>query len=73
MNASLLSGEITHWQIHVNIDYKGFLDFAIDEHWPYKNGAGPYMKAVTNKLISDGIDIQQLLIKRNKVFKNLFI
>ena len=33
---------------------------AIGEHGPYKNGAGPYMKAVINKLISAGIDISAL-------------
>ena len=53
-------GEITHWETHVNSDYNDFLDVAIGEHGPYKNGAGPYMKAVTNKLKSAGIDISAL-------------
>ena len=59
-------GEITHWETHVNTDYNDFLDVAIGEHGPYKNGAGAYMKAVTKKLISAGIDISALSHKNEQ-------
>ena len=59
-------GEITHWETHVNSDYNDFLDVAIGVHGPFKNGSGPYMKAVANKLISAGIDISALAHKKKQ-------
>ena len=57
-------GEITHWETHVNSDYNDFLDVAIGEHGPYKNGAADYMKAVKKKLISAGIDFSAFAHKK---------
>ena len=57
-------GEITHWETHVNSDYNDFLDVAIGEHGPYKNGASDYMKAVKKKLISAGIDFSAFAHKK---------
>ena len=59
-------GEITHWETHVNTDYNDFLDVAIGEHGPYKEGADPYIKAVTKKLMSAGIDISALSHKKKQ-------
>ena len=59
-------GEITHWETHVNSDYNDFLDVAIGVHGPFKNGSGPYMKAVTNKLMSAGIDISAFAHKKKQ-------
>lgn len=56
-------GEIIHWETHVNCDYNDFLDVAIGEHGPYKNGADEYMDAVMRKLKSAGIDIASLAHK----------
>lgn len=53
-------GEITHWETHVNYDYNDFLDVAIGDHGPYKNGSEPYMEAVIRKLKSAGIDIDAI-------------
>ncbi len=57
-------GEITHWETHVNSDYNDFLDVAIGEHGPYRNGSDAYMEAVTRKLKSAGIDLAALAHKR---------
>ncbi len=57
-------GEITHWETHVNCDYNDFLDVAIGEHGPYKNGAQPYMEAVMRKLTSAGIDVASVMRKK---------
>ena len=57
-------GEITHWETHVNCDYNDFLDVAIGEHGPYKNGADEYMAAVMRKLSSAGIDIASVMHKK---------
>jgi len=59
-------GEITHWETHVNSDYSDFLDVAIGEHGPYRNGADAYMKAVMKKLMSAGIDISALAHKKKQ-------
>ena len=59
-------GEITHWETYVNSDYNDFQDVAIGEHGPYKNGADAYMKAVTKKLMSAGIDIKALAHEKNR-------
>ncbi len=56
-------GEITHWETHVNGDYNDFLDVAIGEHGPYRNGSDPYMEAVMKKLKSAGIDIAAIMHK----------
>ncbi len=53
-------GEITHWETHVNSDYNDFLDAAIGTHGPFKNGSGPYMQAVYQKIKSAGIDMSDL-------------
>ena len=58
--------EITHWETHVNSDYSDFLDVAIGEHGPYRNGADAYMKAVMKKLMSAGIDISALAHKKKQ-------
>ena len=57
-------GEITHWETHVNSDYNDFLDVAIGEHGPYKNGTDEYMAAVMRKLKSAGIDIASVVHKK---------
>lgn len=57
-------GEITHWETHVNSDYNDFLDVAIGEHGPYRNGADAYMMAVMKKLASAGIDLAALMHKK---------
>ena len=54
-------GEITHWETHVNCDYNDFLDVAIGEHGPYKNGSDAYMEAVMRKLASAGIDLSSFV------------
>lgn len=59
-------GEITHWETHVNSDYSTFLDSAIGEHGPYKNGSEAYMKAVMKKLISAGIDLREVMKDQDK-------
>lgn len=48
----------------MNSDYNDFLDVAIGEHGPYKNGADPYMQAVARKLMSAGIDLAALAHKK---------
>lgn len=53
-------GEITHWETHVNSDFSDFLQVAIGDHGPYKNGADVYMAAVVKKLASAGIDIRKI-------------
>ena len=57
-------GEITHWETHVNCSYNDFLDVAIGEHGPYKNGTDEYMAAVMRKLKSAGIDIASIMHKK---------
>ena len=57
-------GEIKHWETHVNSDYNDFLDVAIGEHGPYRNGADQYMQAVMRKLSSAGIDLASLAHKK---------
>ncbi len=57
-------GQITHWETHVNSDYNDFLDVAIGEHGPYKQGSDAYMAAVMKKLASAGIDIAALKGKK---------
>ncbi len=54
-------GRIIYWETHVNSDYNDFLDAAIGEHGPYKNGADAYMAAVMKKLQSAGIDLAELM------------
>ena len=54
-------GEITHWETHVNSDYSDFLQVAIGEHGPYRNGSDAYIQAVTRKLQSAGIDLSALM------------
>lgn len=54
-------GEIAHWETHVNGDYNDFLQVAIGDHGPYRNGADVYMEAVMKKLASAGIDIRKLM------------
>lgn len=58
-------GEIAHWETHVNSDYNDFLDVAIGEHGPYRNGADAYMMAVMKKLASAGIDLAALMHKKD--------
>ena len=47
-------------------DYNDFLDVAIGEHGPYRNGADQYMQAVMRKLSSAGIDLASLAHSTNR-------
>lgn len=50
-------GEITRWETHVSPEYNDFLDVVIGVHGPFKNGAEPYMEALSAKLKEAGVKI----------------